>query len=163
VYCPALIDDFGICIRYTKAGTTAYMPCPDLEIYNPHGLAFRHCEDNGTWRLAFHGKAWTNISACLQNTSFHDDIMFNPSLSYIYLFIAGSSLSLLLVTIALIIFHGFRQLRCDRITVHKNLLVSYVFTSLTWIMYYRLVVFDGLVIMYNPRWCQILHVIAQYF
>ncbi|BFZ01615.1 hypothetical protein BsWGS_04654 [Bradybaena similaris] len=126
-------------------------------------VSFRHCEENGTWQMLPNGKSWTNISACSHNTSYYEDIKNNSSVSYIYLYIAGSSLSLLLVTVALAIFHGFRQLQCDRITIHKNLLVSYVFTAVTWISYFRLVTFDGFVILENALWCQLLHVIGQYF
>ncbi|GFS15207.1 calcitonin gene-related peptide type 1 receptor-like [Elysia marginata] len=43
------------------------------------------------------------------------------------------------------------QLRCDRITVHKNLFISFACCALAWILYYSLVVLHGDVILDNPR------------
>ncbi|WAQ93478.1 CALCR-like protein [Mya arenaria] len=73
------------------------------------------------------------------------------------------SLSLLMLVVSLIIFFRFRQLRCDRITIHKNLLISYVFTGIFWILYYVLAALDGEVLLDNPLWCQALHIMCQYF
>lgn len=44
----------------------------------------------------------------------------------------------------------FRQLRCERITIHKNLFTSYVLTGISWILYYVLVALDGDVLLDNP-------------
>ncbi|WAQ93476.1 CALCR-like protein [Mya arenaria] len=82
---------------------------------------------------------------------------------HIYIFIGGFSLSLLMLVVSLIIFFRFRQLRCDRITIHKNLFLSYVFTGISWILYYVLAALDGEVLLYNPLWCQALHIMCQYF
>ena len=43
-----------------------------------------------------------------------------------------------------------RQLRCERITVHKNLFVSYVLTGIVWILYYILVTLNGDILLANP-------------
>ena len=47
-------------------------------------------------------------------------------------------------------FPYFRQLRCDRITIHKNLFLSYVLTGVSWILYYIFVALDGDVLIDNP-------------
>ena len=44
----------------------------------------------------------------------------------------------------------FRQLRCDRITIHKNLFLSYVLTGVAWVLYYVFVALDGHIILQNP-------------
>ncbi|KAK3603665.1 hypothetical protein CHS0354_017386 [Potamilus streckersoni] len=56
-----------------------------------------------------------------------------------------------------------RQLQCDRITIHKNLFISYVFTGLSWLLYYLLVTLDGETQLENPVWCQMLHLVTEYF
>ncbi|XP_005093780.3 calcitonin receptor [Aplysia californica] len=163
VYCPALFDGWS-CFNYTKGGDTAYSPCPNFPVFNPLAQAVRKCEENGSWWVnPLVGEAKSDHTACLHNRTEPDEIPDHESFSYVYLFIAGASLSLILLTISLVIFYGFRQLRCDRVTIHKNLFISYIFTALTWIIYYRAVVLDGDVIIANPVWCQFLHVLAQYF
>lgn len=44
----------------------------------------------------------------------------------------------------------FRQLRCDRITVHKNLFVSYIITAFCFVIYLSVVSFEDSVLMENP-------------
>lgn len=49
-----------------------------------------------------------------------------------------------------LIFSIFRQLRCDRITVHKNLFVSYIITAFCFVIYLSVVSFGDGVLMENP-------------
>lgn len=49
-----------------------------------------------------------------------------------------------------LIFFIFRQLRCDRITVHKNLFVSYIITAFCFVIYLSVVSFGDGVLMENP-------------
>lgn len=49
-----------------------------------------------------------------------------------------------------LIFSLFRQLRCDRITVHKNLFVSYIITAFCFVIYLSVVSFGDGVLMENP-------------
>lgn len=49
-----------------------------------------------------------------------------------------------------LIFSNFRQLRCDRITVHKNLFVSYIITAFCFVIYLSVVSFGDGVLMENP-------------
>lgn len=44
----------------------------------------------------------------------------------------------------------YRQLRCDRITVHKNLFISYVMTGLLNTGYLSVVAFDDSILIENP-------------
>lgn len=43
-----------------------------------------------------------------------------------------------------------RQLQCDRVTLHKNLFLSYILNGIAWILYYTLAALDGEVLSQNP-------------
>ncbi|KAH9500912.1 hypothetical protein Btru_069182, partial [Bulinus truncatus] len=70
--------------------------------------------------------------------------------SHIYLYFAGVIPSIVLLVASLVIFQVFRQLRCDRITVHKNLFVSFLMNAVCWTMFFKFTIFDGEVTLHNP-------------
>ncbi|XP_067649572.1 calcitonin gene-related peptide type 1 receptor-like isoform X2 [Haliotis asinina] len=163
-YCNATFDGWG-CWNHTLAGETAFITCPAFITFNPNATAFRECGDDGTWKdHPLSGRPWSNYTACrqrstkqlLQLDSSDDDRRF------IYIFIGGFAFSIVMLFISLIIFFSFRQLRCERITIHKNMFISYLLTGVAWILYYTLVTLDGTVLVENPAWCKVLHVTAQY-
>ncbi|CAL1531756.1 unnamed protein product [Lymnaea stagnalis] len=161
LYCPAEFDGWT-CLNYTKAGTTGHAKCPIF--FETDELAHRYCESNGTWQIhPDSGSPWTNLTACHNNKTRPSTDVEHHMFTDIYLFLAGAALSMVLLILSLIIFFGFRQLRCDRITIHKNLFISYFFSALTWSIYYKAVVLDGEVVLTNPGWCRVLNLIAQYF
>ncbi|RUS80722.1 hypothetical protein EGW08_011508 [Elysia chlorotica] len=162
VYCKAEWDGL-VCFNHTRAGSNASVHCPDFPVYNPEENVRRYCEPNGTWQVDGAGRTISDFSDCIKNRSSPNLSAPDEAFSYIYLFMAGASVSLVLLIISLVIFYGFRQLRCDRVTVHKNLFISFACTALTWILFYSLVVLDGHVVLENPLWCRYLHVLAQYF
>ena len=43
-----------------------------------------------------------------------------------------------------------RQLACDRITIHKNLFISYILSGIAWILYYALAALNVHVVETNP-------------
>jgi len=43
-----------------------------------------------------------------------------------------------------------RQLKCDRIRIHKNLFLSYILNGIVWIMYYSLAALNAGVLANNP-------------
>ncbi len=47
-------------------------------------------------------------------------------------------------------FFACRQLQCDRVTLHKNLFISYILNGSVWIFYYTLAALNGDVLMSNP-------------
>ncbi|XP_052805715.1 calcitonin gene-related peptide type 1 receptor-like [Mya arenaria] len=158
LYCNRTVDNFVGCWPDTLPGQTAKIQCPSLPGFNLDAFAYRECTRNGTWFVnQTTGQRWANYSECYNSHSPEDDT------KHIYIFIGGFSLSLLMLVVSLIIFFRFRQLRCDRITIHKNLFLSYVFTGISWILYYVLAALDGEVLLYNPLWCQALHIMCQYF
>ncbi|KAK3103548.1 hypothetical protein FSP39_020081 [Pinctada imbricata] len=124
-------------------------------------FAYKDCTENGTWWVhpesgkdkAFYDSCH-NFNSTEQTSDSHH--------RHVYIFIAGYSISLAMLLVSLFIFFKFRQLRCDRITIHKNLFISYIINGVFWILYFILAVLNGNVLLQNPVWCQVLHVVAQY-
>ncbi|KAK7477489.1 hypothetical protein BaRGS_00031253, partial [Batillaria attramentaria] len=155
------------------AVTLTSSPLPEDSFHSPSSIgpkaparppsAVKECEKNGTWRHhAESGKPYSNYTMCTGNI---DQMLDEEELKHslpLYIFIAGYCVSIIMVLLSLVIFFAFRQLRCERITVHKNLFVSYILTGVTWILYYVLVALDGDVLFDNPVWCRVLHVLAHY-
>ncbi|XP_033762156.1 calcitonin gene-related peptide type 1 receptor-like isoform X2 [Pecten maximus] len=160
-YCNATSDIFG-CWNYTQAGTTAIIPCPEIPGMNPNEYAFKQCTENGTWwrspstnkEKSDYSYCWKDIHTFIENT--------NSGHEHVYIFVSGYSISVAMLLLSLFIFCRFSQLRCDRITIHKNLFSSYVLTGFSWILYMLLVATNGHVIQENPIWCRMIHVFAQY-
>ncbi|XP_061193845.1 calcitonin receptor-like isoform X1 [Saccostrea echinata] len=161
LYCSPKHDDFLGCWNYTEAGTTASIPCPELPGFHKTQNVYFDCTDNGTWYVnPSTGREYADYSRCRNYENAVKEL--EEDLIHIYLTIALFCLSLVLVSISLIIFFKFRQLRCDRITIHKNLFISYLLTDLIYLVYLSVVHFMEEVVLHNPVWCQILHVVTQY-
>lgn len=164
MYCNATADWFG-CWNYTRAGTTMVKQCPDLPGFNINGMAYKNCTENGTWFFnTTTKKEYANYEECRMTKEKEKEIADNMAKEHLHIYISvvGFSLSIALLIISLFIFFKFRQLRCDRITLHKNLFISYLLTGITFILYNVLVILDGDVVHSHPVWCIVLHVIAQY-
>ncbi|XP_070210532.1 calcitonin gene-related peptide type 1 receptor-like [Littorina saxatilis] len=158
LFCNGTFDGWG-CWTHTPAGTVATARCKDTIFFHApeHALATKRCEQDGTWYISpLSNNTYSNYTACTQK-----DLEQNHVIP-VYIFIAGFSLSIVMLVVSLVIFFAFRQLRCERITVHKNLFVSYILTGITWILYFVLVALNGDVLLANPMWCRLLHVLAQY-
>uniref|UniRef100_A0A8C5SPZ7 G-protein coupled receptors family 2 profile 1 domain-containing protein n=1 Tax=Laticauda laticaudata TaxID=8630 RepID=A0A8C5SPZ7_LATLA len=56
-----------ICWPWGSAGKTLAMPCPSyIYDFNHQGMAFRHCNSNGTWAYVHSlNRTWSNYSECL--------------------------------------------------------------------------------------------------
>ncbi|XP_025095634.1 corticotropin-releasing factor receptor 1-like isoform X2 [Pomacea canaliculata] len=138
-HCPA-INDSLYCWPPTPANTTVFGPCPtslglpDHAIAGSAGHSHRTCSADGTW---LHGN-WTNYSACLDldglrpvftpqpGLDLQDDfIRLAEALTEIYL--AACIISLVFLLLTLFIFCYFRSLQCSRISIHKHLVVSFIF------------------------------------
>ncbi|KAL3832587.1 hypothetical protein ACJMK2_024219 [Sinanodonta woodiana] len=156
-YCNRTVDTFAGCWDDTPAGSVAVIQCPAIPGFNLKAQAHKQCTKNGSWYVNAVGREWANYSSCLGPPKGEDNRRD------IFIYVAGFSLSLLMLAISLCIFFRFKQLRCDRITIHKNLFVSYVFTGVSWLPYYFLVSLDGHTQLENPLWCQALFVATQYF
>lgn len=158
LYCNATWDLMQ-CWGYTKANTTVYQPCPAyVTLSNPLAFSKKTCNPDGGWfRHPDSGNVWTNYSMC------YDHSLMESHKRVLYMYYIGFGVSIVLLITSLIIFNLFRQLKCARVTLHKHLFTSYVLTGALWIMYYALVPTDPAVLLMNPLWCQVVHVLTHYF
>ncbi|XP_042877941.1 calcitonin gene-related peptide type 1 receptor-like [Penaeus japonicus] len=126
VYCNATWDTL-YCWPATEAGSvvkemcaTVFTDIPDLVNY-PDAFAFRECGQDGVWLK----DGWTNYSQCLSVIDKQDEAMGVVD-AVRYITFIGAILSLLTLTITIFIFTYFRTLECDRLRVHRNLVVSLI-------------------------------------
>lgn len=119
-YCSPLYD-LILCWPATRANTTAQLQCPYQS--DPTLLAYRHCPGNASWE---NGRS--DYHFCIgSDTTTTDplDIKLAETLRDIYFILSTISLVLLLITF--FIFQYFRSLHCSRISIHKHLVMSFIF------------------------------------
>ncbi|KAH3715094.1 calcitonin gene-related peptide type 1 receptor-like isoform X2 [Dreissena polymorpha] len=157
LYCNATWDRMQ-CWGYVKAGETAIQPCPTyIRLSNPLAYSRKVCNSDGEWfRHPETNKVWTNYTMC------YDHAVVEEHKRVLYMYFYGFSISIALLIISLIIFSMFRQLKCVRVTLHKHMFVSYILTGGLWILYYSLVPMNPEVLLHNPIWCKVLHVLTHY-
>ncbi|XP_032594689.1 calcitonin gene-related peptide type 1 receptor isoform X2 [Drosophila grimshawi] len=158
LYCPVNFDGY-LCWPRTPAGTVLSQYCPDfVEGFNTKFLAHKTCMETGSWfRHPVSNQTWSNYTNCVD----YEDLQFRQIVNELY--VKGYALSLLALLISIIIFVGFKSLRCNRIRIHVHLFASLACTCLTWILWYRLVVEHSERIAENPNWCIALHLVVHYF
>ncbi|XP_017482168.1 PREDICTED: calcitonin gene-related peptide type 1 receptor-like isoform X1 [Rhagoletis zephyria] len=157
-FCPLRFDGY-LCWPRTPAGTVLSQYCPEfVEGFNRKFLAHKTCLENGTWyHHPVSGREWSNYTNCID----YDDLEFRSFVNELY--VKGYAVSLTALVLSLIIFLGFKSLRCTRIRIHVHLFASLAFTCIAWILWYKLVVEQPDLIGNNPPWCILLHFVVHYF
>uniref|UniRef100_A0A3Q4AB14 Calcitonin receptor-like receptor n=1 Tax=Mola mola TaxID=94237 RepID=A0A3Q4AB14_MOLML len=119
--------DGWLCWDGTEAGVTAEQSCPDyFHDFDPHAVASKVCTETGEWgRHPESNRTWTNFTNCKANTTHHR----TAAMTHFYLVMIGHGLSLVSLLVSLAIFFHFKSLSCQRITLHKNLFLSFVLNS----------------------------------
>ncbi|CAM9299154.1 unnamed protein product [Lampetra planeri] len=117
--------DGWLCWDETEAGLTTEQSCPDyFKDFDPYAVASKVCTETGEWgRHPESNRTWTNFTNCKANTTHHG----TAAMTHFYLVMIGHGLSLVSLLISLGIFFHFKSLSCQRITLHKNLFLSFVF------------------------------------
>ncbi|XP_055938672.1 diuretic hormone receptor-like isoform X2 [Argiope bruennichi] len=120
------------CWPATRAGTTVIIKCMEFLNRVPYDTtqnATRECHANGTWA------ARSDYSECrpLDQKDESFEVLWDVKDAHT-IYSIGYGLSLIALAIALWIFMYFSDLRCLRNTIHTNLLVTYLFIDLTWII-----------------------------
>ncbi|CAL4075654.1 unnamed protein product, partial [Meganyctiphanes norvegica] len=157
-YCPRVFDGWS-CWPDTTAGTIAYVNCPEFIVgFHPQHTAHRVCNEDGTWFTHPQtNMSWSNYTTCVDVSDLENMQIVNQ------VYIAGYSISLVALCISLFIFCFFRSLKCTRVNIHKNLFVSFIINNAMWLIWYKCVLEDTDVLLDNTVWCQLLHMLVQYF
>ncbi|CAC5393523.1 unnamed protein product [Mytilus coruscus] len=151
--CPMTWDGFG-CVDSTNPGTNSIIECPDFieygfssefaivkpifdSINTVQRYARKSCTVNGTWWVdSKSNREWTDYTPCLNLKIYK---------SLVYVGIACSSASLVLLVPACVVFLSLRQLRSQhRIRLHTCLFLSFIMTCIMTILWDLLIYNDRL-------------------
>ncbi|XP_055366107.1 calcitonin gene-related peptide type 1 receptor isoform X2 [Betta splendens] len=158
-YCNRTWDGW-LCWGDSAPGTNVQM-CPSYYMdFDPSEKVTKVCNPDGQW---FHHpeskRIWSNYTQC----SIHTNGKFKFAISLYYLAMVGNGLSIVSLIICLIIFSYFKSLSCQRISLHKNMFLSFILNSIVTIMWLSLTVDrTGAVNTSNPVSCKFLVVLNQY-
>ncbi|XP_060922980.1 calcitonin gene-related peptide type 1 receptor [Limanda limanda] len=121
--------DGWLCWDETEAGVTTEQSCPEFfDDFDSSLVASKVCMETGEWgRHPDSNRTWTDFTNCKGNTTHHRA----AAMSHFYLVMIGQGLSLVSLLISLGVFCYFKSLSCQRITLHKNLFLSFVLNSVT--------------------------------
>ncbi|XP_034029186.1 calcitonin gene-related peptide type 1 receptor [Thalassophryne amazonica] len=158
-YCNRTWDGW-LCWGDTPPGTVMQM-CPEyFHDFDPGEKVTKVCNPNGQW---FHhpesNRVWTNYTQCQVYTK--DKLKF--AISLYYLAMVGHGLSIVSLIVCLIIFSYFKSLSCQRISLHKNMFLSFILNSIVTIMWLSLTAANNqALIASNSLSCKVLTVLNQY-
>ncbi|XP_044068840.1 calcitonin gene-related peptide type 1 receptor isoform X2 [Siniperca chuatsi] len=152
--------DGWLCWGDSAPGTVMQM-CPAYFLdFDPAEKVTKVCNPDGQW---FHhpvsNRVWTNYTQCQAYTK--DKLKFTISLYYLAM--VGHGLSIVSLIICLIIFSYFKSLSCQRISLHKNMFLSFILNSIVTIMWLSLTMVNNQAMNAgNPVSCKVLAVLTQY-
>uniref|UniRef100_A0A4W5MKD5 Calcitonin receptor like receptor n=1 Tax=Hucho hucho TaxID=62062 RepID=A0A4W5MKD5_9TELE len=143
-----------------SAPGTAMQLCPVyFQDFDPSEKATKVCNSDGQWfRHPESNRIWSNYTQCQMYTK--DKLTF--AFSLYYLAIVGHGLSMISLIISLCIFSYFKSLSCQRISLHKNMFLSFIFNSICTVIWLSAVANNQQLGASNPIGCKILTVLNQY-
>ncbi|XP_023860814.1 calcitonin gene-related peptide type 1 receptor-like [Salvelinus namaycush] len=143
-----------------SAPGTAMQLCPVyFQDFDPSEKATKVCNSDGQWfRHPESNRIWSNYTQCQMYTK--DKLTF--AFSLYYLAIVGHGLSVVSLIISLCIFSYFKSLSCQRISLHKNMFLSFIFNSICTVIWLSAVANNQQLGASNPIGCKILTVLNQY-
>nr|XP_014340300.1 PREDICTED: calcitonin gene-related peptide type 1 receptor isoform X2 [Latimeria chalumnae] len=158
-YCQRTWDGW-LCWEDTLPGTVVTKFCPEyFQDFDPSEKVTKVCEKNGKWfQHPDSNRTWTNYTLCTKN------IKEKLKTAYIlyYLAISGHGLSIVSLLISLGIFSYFKSLSCQRITLHKNLFLSFLLNSIVTIIWFSAVANNQMLVARNPIGCKVLQFLCLY-
>ncbi|XP_070532676.1 corticotropin-releasing factor receptor 1-like isoform X2 [Ptychodera flava] len=135
--------DRGICWPDSPANTTVYVNCPAAPGHsNEFFQAYRLCTSSGEWytfNLSYTMCLWLETFGAQSTASptvepiNHAAHNVNVAASLIY--IIGNSVGIIFLSIALFIFCYLKCLSSTRISIHKNLIASFILKAITQILH----------------------------
>ncbi|KAM9836000.1 calcitonin gene-related peptide type 1 receptor-like [Aulostomus maculatus] len=130
--------DGWLCWDETEVGITTEQSCPDyFKDFDTYAMATKVCTKTGEWgRHPDSNRTWTNFTNCKGNATQHG----MAAMTHFYLVMIGHGFSLVSLLISLGIFFHFKSLSCQRITLHKNLFLSFVLNSVITVVWLTTVV-----------------------
>ncbi|CAN9498331.1 unnamed protein product [Ophioblennius macclurei] len=152
--------DGWLCWDESEAGVTE-QSCPDYyHDFDTHAMASKVCTEKGGWgRHPESNRTWTNFTNCRANTTHQ---VRQAAMTHFYLVMIGHGLSLVSLLISLGIFFHFKSLSCQRITLHKNLFLSFVLNSIITVVRLTTVATKR-ADMYNDSWsCKLVMFVHLY-
>ncbi|XP_074196834.1 calcitonin receptor [Rhinolophus sinicus] len=152
--------DGWLCWDDTPAGVVTQQHCPDyFPDFDPIEKVTKYCDENGFWyKHPESNKTWSNYSMC---NAFTPDKVKNAYVLY-YLAIVGHSVSILTLAASLGIFMFYKNLGCQRVTLHKHMFLTYILNSMIIIIHLVEVVPNGELVRRDPLSCKVLHFFHQY-
>lgn len=152
--------DGWLCWGDAAAGDISEQHCPDyFQDFDPSEKVTKHCDTSGYWfRHPDSNRTWTNYTQCNAFTIER----VKTALNLFYLTIIGHGLSVASLLISLGIFFYFKNLSCQRITLHKNLFLSFVCNSVVTIISLTAVANNQPLVATNPVSCKISQFIHFY-
>ncbi|KAM6202306.1 calcitonin receptor [Rhynchocyon petersi] len=145
--------------RIKKAETKCLERMETMPPFEGEEMVTKYCDENGVWfKHPETNNTWTNYTMCDPFTPqkvLHMKIMF-------ILTCAGHSLSLITLIISLGIFVYFKNLKCQRVTLHKNLFIAYILNSLLVLIHLSQIATDKDLVKRDPAMCKVLQFFHQY-
>ncbi|XP_019945091.2 calcitonin gene-related peptide type 1 receptor [Paralichthys olivaceus] len=158
-YCNRTWDGW-LCWGDSEPGPKMQM-CPEyFQDFDPAEKVTKVCNPDGQW---FHhpvsNRVWSNYTQCQAYTK--DKLKF--AISLYYMSMVGHGLSIVSLIICLIIFSYFKSLSCQRISLHKNMFLSFILNSIVTIMWLSLTASnDQTTNTSNSVSCKVLAVLTLY-
>lgn len=152
--------DGWLCWEDTPPGAVAVQRCPDyFQDFDPQEKAIKICDETGKWfRHPESNRTWTNYTLCTAYTK----EKLKTALNLLYLAVIGQGLSMASLLISLSIFFYFKSLSCQRITLHKNLFLSFICNSIVTIIWLTAVANNQKFVARNLVSCKVLQFISLY-
>ncbi|EGV95719.1 calcitonin receptor isoform X1 [Cricetulus griseus] len=146
-YCNRTWDGW-LCWDDTPAGVTVYQHCPDyFPDFDTTEKVSKYCDENGEWfKHPDSNRTWSNYTLCNAFTS----EKLNSAYVLYYLALVGHSLSIAALVASMGIFLFFKNLRCQRVTLHKNMFMTYILNSIIIIIHLVEVVPNGDLVRRDP-------------
>ncbi|KAL7859240.1 hypothetical protein SRHO_G00143870 [Serrasalmus rhombeus] len=135
-YCNRTWDGW-LCWDDTSPGV-AVQHCPAyFTDFDPSEIVTKVCNSDGQW---FHhpdsNRLWTNYTLCTAYTRKKLEV----ALTSYYLAVVGHTLSVVSLLISIFIFSYFKCLSCQRISLHKNMFMSFLLNSVLMIIWFSKVI-----------------------
>ncbi|XP_035377275.1 calcitonin gene-related peptide type 1 receptor [Electrophorus electricus] len=112
-HCPSYFHDFDPTEKVTK-------------VCNPDGQWFRHPDSN---------RLWSNYTLC----SMYFEQKLKLAITMSYLAVVGHTLSVVSLVISMFIFSYFKCLSCQRISLHKNMFMSFILNSILMVIWFNII------------------------